>query len=161
MLHLYHPIAESPDQVQRAHLCARRAGIPVAGDSDTRTHGPERVRRTAIPYPAPTGDAWIHDFATRRSIGPETVSAKVRSLFGDAFSRVWKGDIDDDGFNGLVLRAGLSWKEAMLFRAYSRYQHQIKVPYTQAYTIAVLNRHPDVVRKLNRLFHLRFCPGMD
>jgi glutamate dehydrogenase len=121
-------------------------GLSVFGER------PYRVRH-------PAGDAWIHDFQTRRSIGRKEVSTRVRSLFSDAFSRVWQGDIDDDGFNGLVLRAGLTWKEAMMFRAYSGYQHQIKVPYTQAYTIAVLNRHPEVVRKLNRLFRLRFRPG--
>jgi glutamate dehydrogenase len=160
-LHLYHPIAESPHQVN-VRIYSLGDAVPLSQVIPILEHmglsvfgeRPYRIRH-------PKGDAWIHDFATRRSIGRKTVSAKVRSLFGDAFSRVWKGDIDDDGFNGLVLRAGLSWKEAMLFRAYSRYQHQIKVPYTQAYTIAVLNRHPDVVRKLTRLFHLRFCPGMD
>ena len=32
------------------------------------------------------------------------------------------------------------------------------MPYTQSYTISVLNRHPDVVQVLNRLFRQRFCP---
>ena len=159
-IHLYHPIAESPHQVN-VRLYSMGDPVPLSQVIPILEHmglsvfgeRPYRIRH-------PKGDVWIHDFATRRSIGRKTVSAKVRSLFGDAFSRVWEGDIDDDGFNGLVLRAGLSWKEAALFRSYSRYQHQIKVPYTQAYTIAVLNRHPDVVRKLSRLFHLRFCPDM-
>ena len=159
VLHLYHPIAESPEQVH-VRLYALGAPvslsqvIPILEHMGLSVFGerPYRVRH-------PAGDAWIHDFQTRRSIGRKAVSTRVRSLFSDAFSRVWQGDIDDDGFNGLVLRAGLTWKEAMMFRAYSGYQHQIKVPYTQAYTIAVLNRHPEVVRKLNRLFRLRFRPG--
>jgi len=158
VLHLYHPIAEKPDQLHvRLYSLGKPASlsqvIPILEHMGLNVFGerPYRIRH-------PAGDAWIHDFSTRRPTGRKPVSSRVRSLFGDAFLRVWETDIDDDGFNGLVLRAGLSWKEAMLFRAYSRYQHQIKVPYTQAYTIAVLNRHPEVVRKLNRLFRLHFSP---
>jgi len=158
VLHLYHPIAENPDQLHvRLYSLGKPASlsqvIPILGHMGLSVFGerPYRIRH-------PVGDAWIHDFSTHRPTGRKPVSSRVRSLFGDAFLRVWESEIDDDGFNGLVLRAGLSWKEAMLFRAYSRYEHQIKVPYTQAYTIAVLNRHPEVVRKLNRLFRLHFSP---
>lgn len=158
VLHLYYPFAENPEQLHvRLYSVGKSVSlsqvIPILEHMGLSVFGerPYRIRH-------PAGDAWIHDFATRRSVGRKTVPASVRRLFGDAFLRVWEGDIDDDGFNGLVLRAGLTWKEALLFRAYSRYQHQIKVPYTQAYTIAVLNRHPEVVRKLNRLFRLRFSP---
>ncbi|MGB5561224.1 MAG: NAD-glutamate dehydrogenase, partial [Sedimenticolaceae bacterium] len=161
VLHLYHPIDESPDQVHvRLYSLANPVPlsqvIPVLEHMGLSVFGerPYRIRHAA-------GDAWIHDFATRRAGGQQPVSTAVRSLFGDTFARVWEGEIDDDGFNGLVLRAGLAWKEALLFRAYSRYLHQIKAPYTQSYTIAVLNRNPEVVRVLNRLFRSRFCPDED
>jgi glutamate dehydrogenase len=156
-VHLYHPVAESVDQIHvRVYALDRPLSlsqvIPILEHMGLSVFGerPYRIRH-------PRGEVWIHDFSTRRSAGSEPVSDEVRQLFVDTFLRVWEGDIDNDGFNGLVLRAGLAWKEALLFRAYSRYLHQIKAPYTEAYTVAVLNRHPDVVQVLHRLFRLRFA----
>jgi glutamate dehydrogenase len=157
--HLYHPIVESADQIHvRLYSPGRPVplsqAIPVLENMGLSVFGerPYRIRH-------PAGAVWIHDFATRRAMSTGQVSPETRQLFVDTFLRAWDNDIDNDGFNGLVLRAELSWKEALLFRAYSRYLHQIKTPYTQAYTIGVLNRHPQVVRVLNRLFQLRFRPG--
>ncbi len=157
-LHLYHPAAESAEQIHvRIYALGESLSlsqvIPILEHMGLSVFGerPYRIRHGQ-------GDAWIHDFATRRTEGSEPVSERVRRLFVDTFLRVWEGDIDNDGFNSLVLRAGLSWNEALLFRAYERYLHQIKAPYTQAYMIAVLNRHPEVVQALIRLFRLRFDP---
>ena len=157
-LHFYHPIAENVDQVHvRIYALGRALSlsqvIPILEHMGLSVFGerPYRIRH-------PQGDVWIHDFATRQPAGGEPVSDRVRQLCIDTFLRVWDGDIDNDGFNGLVLRAGLSWRQALLFRAYSRYLHQIKAPYTEAYVIAVLNRHPEVVQLLQRLFESRFAP---
>ncbi len=157
-LHLYHPIAEDAGQMHvrlysKGQPVSLSQVIPVLEHMGLSVFGehPYRVHH-------PAGDFWIHDFATRRPDAAQPVSALVRERFIETFLQVWEQAIDSDGFNGLVLRAQLSWKEALLFRAYSRYMHQIKVPYTQAYSIDVLNRHPEVVQVLNRLFHLRFSP---
>ncbi len=157
-LHLYHPIVESGDQMHvRLYSPARPVPlsevIPVLENMGLSVFGerPYRIRHAA-------GDVWVHDFATRRAISSGQVSAKARRLFVETFLLAWDGVIDNDGFNGLVLRAELAWNEALVFRAYSRYLHQIKVPYTQAYTIGVLNRNPEVVRVLNGLFQQRFDP---
>ena len=157
-LHLYHPIVESGDQMHvRLYSPARPVPlsevIPVLENMGLSVFGerPYRIRHAA-------GDVWIHDFATRHAMSSSQVSVAARRLFVETFLLAWDGVIDNDGFNGLVLRAELAWNEALLFRAYSRYLHQIKVPYTQAYTIGVLNRNPEVVRVLNRLFQRRFDP---
>jgi glutamate dehydrogenase len=159
VLHLYHPIVEGADQIHvRLYSPGRPLPlsqlIPVLENMGLSVFGerPYRIRH-------PAREVWIHDFATRQATGG-AVSGATRQLFVETFLRVWAGDVDNDGFNGLVLRAGLAWHEALLFRAYSRYLHQIKVPYTQAYTIGVLNRNPDVVRVLHRLFLLRFDPAL-
>ena len=159
VLHLYHPIVEAADQVH-VRLYAPGApvslsqAIPILENMGLNVFGerPYRIRHHA-------GDVWIHDFATCRAAGGGQVPLSARRLFVDTFLRIWDGEIDNDSFNALVLHAELSWKEALLFRAYSRYLHQIKVPYTQAYTEGVLNRHPQLVRVLNRLFQLRFDPA--
>ena len=161
VVHLYHPMIERTEHIHvRLYSPGQAVSlsqvIPVLEHMGLSVFGerPYRIRHAA-------GEVWIHDFATRRSAGAGEVTAATRQLFVDTFVRAWDGEIDDDGFNGLVLRAELAWKEAMLFRAYSRYLHQIKAPYTQAYVIGVLNRHPQVVRVLHRLFRLRFRPGED
>ena len=157
-VHLYHPIAEKADQMHvRLYSTGQAVSlsqvIPVLEHLGLNVLGerPYRLRH-------PSGDFWIHDFATARVAAGEAISNRVREQFVETFLRVWEGAIDSDGFNALVLRAELTWKEAMMFRAYSRYMHQIKVPHTQAYSIATLNRHPQIVQILNRLFHLSFNP---
>ncbi len=157
-LHLYHPMTERPDQLH-VRVYAPGEGVSLSQVIPMLEHmGLQVVGERPYRIRHPQADLWIHDFSTRRSSDAPTVSAEVRQLFADTFLRVFNGDIDDDGFNGLVLRARLSWREALLFRAYSRYLHQIKVPYTQAYTINVLNRHPEVVGILNQIFRRRFSP---
>ena len=157
-LHLYQPLTESNEQIHvrlysHSHPVSLSQAIPVLENMGLQVFGerPYRIRH-------PKGDIWIHDFATRRPTGTDAIAEETRQSFIDTFLRVWDNTVDNDGFNGLILRAGLKWKEALLFRAYSRYLHQIKAPYTQTYTVSVLNRHPEIVRVLNRLFRHRFNP---
>lgn len=157
-LHLYQPVADSSEHLHvRIYSLDRPVPlsqvIPILENMGLQVFGerPYRIHH-------PKGDIWIHDFATNRCSGSGEIAAETRRSFVDTFLHVWNDVIDNDGFNGLVLRAGLAWKEALLFRAYSRYLHQLKAPYTLAYTVSVLNRHPDVVQVLNRLFRRRFSP---
>lgn len=157
-LHVYHPIDGAEDQLHVRlysphHPVSLSQAIPILEHMGLSVFGerPYRIRQN-------TGDIWIHDFATR---GSGEISANAERLFVETFGHVWDGRIDNDGFNRLVLCAELSWKEAMMFRAYSRYLHQLKAPYTESYLIGVLNRHPDVIRIINRMFQLRFDPDSD
>jgi glutamate dehydrogenase len=65
---------------------------------------------------------------------------------------------ESDGFNQLVLVAGLGWREAALMRAFGRYLRQIVIPYGQEYLTSVLARHPAIVGQLVALFYARFDP---
>ena len=44
----------------------------------------------------------------------------VRDLFQDAFLGVWRGELEDDGLNGLVLAGGLTGREITVIRAIGR-----------------------------------------
>jgi glutamate dehydrogenase len=78
--------------------------------------------------------------------------------FDEALAAVLNGWAEADGFNALVLRAGLSWRHVAALRAYGRYLRQAGVRFSQAYIEQALVENPDVVRALVGLFDVRFDP---
>jgi glutamate dehydrogenase len=100
---------------------------------------------------------WIKWFRLR--MPPETpVDAGALRLFEEAFLAIADGRADDDGFNRLVLRAGLAWREVALLRAYGRYLRQTGTPFSQAYMEDTLAAHPHLTRRLMELFVGRLDP---
>ena len=67
---------------------------------------------------------------------------------GGTFAAAWRGDTDTDRFGALVLRAGLSWREVAVLRAYARYARQLGNPYGVNYMADTLLAHPAVARAL-------------
>ncbi|WP_410658200.1 NAD-glutamate dehydrogenase [Amycolatopsis sp. lyj-112] len=103
------------------------------------------------------GRSWIYDFGLR--IDPQVLDhadLDLRVRFQDAFHAAWRGDCEVDGFNGLVLRAGLTWRQAAILRAYSRYLRQTKIPFSQEYIENTVLAHTDIATALVRLFETRF-----
>ncbi len=82
----------------------------------------------------------------------------VREPFHEAFALVWKGELESDGFNGLVLRAGLTARETTILRAYCKFLRQARVAFSQEYMEETLARHPALARLLVRIFLARFDP---
>lgn len=160
VLHLYHPIVEHAEQLH-VRLYSPQGAVPLSKAIPILEHMGLTVFGER-PYKVhhADGDFWIHDFSTRRPESQAIVSAEVRERFVEAFGCVWRGETDDDGFNGLVLIAGISWREALLLRAYAAYLRQIKLPYTQAYMLAALARHPITIRLLLDFFKARFGAAM-
>ena len=81
-----------------------------------------------------------------------------RGLFQDAFAAVWSGATEGDGFNALVLRAGLTWRQAMVLRAYAKYLRQGGSTFSQAYIEECVSTNREIARLLVRLFEARFDP---
>ena len=82
-----------------------------------------------------------------------------RELFQDAFRACWQGRAEADGFNRLVLAAGLSWRQVSVLRAYARWLRQAGTPFSQEYVEDTVLRHCSVARTLVELFEARFDPG--
>ncbi|MGB3437494.1 MAG: NAD-glutamate dehydrogenase [Actinophytocola sp.] len=104
---------------------------------------------------------WIYDFGLRIDesvVEDKTVEQQLRqrTLFQEAFSAIWRGDAESDGFNSLVLRGGLSWRQAALLRAYSRYLRQAGIPFDQGDVESAVLNHTEVAIALVRLFETRF-----
>ena len=102
--------------------------------------------------------AWVYDFGLRYEPSGELPGDDARNLFQDAFAAVWAGDAESDGFNALVLRAGLTWRQAMLLRAYAKYLRQGGSTFSQSYIEECLTTNTHIARLLVSLFEARFDP---
>ncbi len=80
---------------------------------------------------------------------------------GDALRAALTATMADDPLNGLVLAAGLSWREVDLLRAYLDYFNQIQGTLTLAFVRGVLLAHPAAVRLLLDYHAARLGPGLD
>ncbi len=75
-----------------------------------------------------------------------------------AFEAELAGAIEVDGFNRLVLLAGMPARDAEIVRAYARYLRQIGFPFSQQYIEATVIRHATVTASIVELFRQRFDP---
>jgi glutamate dehydrogenase len=105
--------------------------------------------------------AWVYDFGLRYEPSGDGASDAGRIRFQDAFAAVWAGEAESDGFNTLVLRAGLTWRQAMVLRAYAKYLRQGGSTFSQNYIEECLTSNVHIARLLVRLFEARFDPGFE
>jgi len=104
---------------------------------------------------------WMHDFSLMLDVEINLLNLKnLQPCFEETFEQCWFGKIENDGFNQLVLRAGISWQEVNVFRAYFFYLRQIGMAFSQLYVETVLANNPDVVRLLTHYFIQRFDPSL-
>jgi glutamate dehydrogenase len=126
--------------------------------------GLEVVDEHPYEFRGATGPFWIYDFGLRSSrtasLAAESGSATVRAEFEAALTALWNDRTEDDAFNGLVLDAGLNWRQVVLLRAYARYLRQVGVRFSQDYLQRVLRSNPAITRLLVRLFESRFDPAI-
>ncbi|RTE87215.1 MULTISPECIES: NAD-glutamate dehydrogenase [Gammaproteobacteria] len=102
---------------------------------------------------------WILDFFMVHTSGPLDLE-KTRDNFQDAFGRVWTGDYEDDGFNRLVLGAGMTGRHVIILRMFAKYMRQIGVTFSQSYIESAFTRYPKIGKLLVKLFYTKFEPGV-
>ena len=79
-------------------------------------------------------------------------------LLLDALAQLQEGMVEADGFNRLVLRAGLTWRECWLLRSMYRWLKQVGFPFSQESVSAALTAQPEAARLLVEFFATRFDP---
>jgi glutamate dehydrogenase len=104
--------------------------------------------------------AWVYDFGLRYEDAGEVDTDAVKDIFQDAFAAAWRGETENDSFNALVLRAGLTWRKAMILRAYAKYLRQAATTFSQNYVETTVNANLPIARMLVELFESRFDPAM-
>ena len=81
-----------------------------------------------------------------------------REAFQEAFEAVWLGHAESDGFNALVLSAGLTWHQVRILRTVAKYLRQAGTTFSNAYIEGTLRRNPLIAQLLVALFEARFDP---
>ncbi|WIM95578.1 NAD-glutamate dehydrogenase [Actinoplanes oblitus] len=105
------------------------------------------------------GLIYLYDFGLR----PPKVHrelAEVRPQVENAFASTWRGEAEVDGFNELVLRAGLTWRQVVVLRAYAKYLRQAGNVFSQRYVESTFIAYPEIARLLLELFEARFSPAL-
>ncbi len=165
-LNLYRPVEAAGNEV-RLKLYNAGDQVPLSDVLPMLEHMglkviselPYTIAPTAPPQGERERPIWIHDFGMVTPDGAEVDVSGVRELFHEAFARVWSGEMENDGFNRLVLRAGLSWREVVVLRAYCKYLRQAGIPFSQAYMEETLVANAGIARLLIQLFRIRFNPA--
>ncbi|MFN8173171.1 MAG: NAD-glutamate dehydrogenase, partial [Candidatus Nanopelagicales bacterium] len=102
--------------------------------------------------------AWILDFGMRLPDGEIGARSTLPERFEEAFATAWDERTGVDGFNELVVTAGLRWRQVLVLRAYARYMRQIGSPFSQRLLEEVVIGNVRITRLLVRLFETRFAP---
>ncbi|HLW74034.1 MAG TPA: NAD-glutamate dehydrogenase, partial [Gammaproteobacteria bacterium] len=156
---LYRP-PSSPPGYLRFKTFHREQTIPISDALPMLENMGVRVI-SERPYELDLADGsivWIQDFELIH-VGDLDVEA-VKEAFQEQFARVWNGEAESDGFNRLILGAGLSWRQTMLLRAYCKYLLQTGISFSQAYMQRALYSHPVIAKALVALFEARHDPSV-
>ena len=106
----------------------------------------------------PEGTVHIRCFRVESSQGREALLAAADEIVA-LLQALMAGQVEDDALNGLVLKAGLSWRFIDVLRAYRNYFFQLGQPYGPARFHQVLLEHAEVVALLMEYFRTRFDPA--
>ncbi|WP_243370064.1 NAD-glutamate dehydrogenase [Microvirga solisilvae] len=101
---------------------------------------------------------WLHDMALERAAGGAIDIDEIQTLIEAALLALFRGLAESDGFNRLVLEAGLGWRDVAMVRTLGRYLRQIQVAYAQDYLADTLARHSEITKNIVKLFYARFDP---
>ena len=105
-------------------------------------------------------EAWVLDFGLALPVGDVVGDSTLSERFEDAFRAAWNGECEVDEFNALIVRAGLTWKQAALMRAYSRYMRQMGTTFGQDYIEQVVCANAPITVLLVKLFEIQFGEGV-
>lgn len=115
---------------------------------DERPHRLEGLEQTAF----------VYEFGLRH---PGPLPYSDPDLFVSALRASWLGDAEVDGLNGLVLDAGLHWRQVAWLRAYASYMKQGNAPFSRTTVERALRSNVEITRLLVALFETRFDPERD
>ncbi len=157
-LHLYRPRKKTDGSLR---FKVFRLGSPIAlSDALPMLENLGLRVNSEHPYEmdVPGMKVYIQDFQIEPLVPLGENLEHARERFQTAFEQVWRGKVENDGFNRLVLGSELEVREVTMLRGYSKYLLQTGVPYSQVYMERTLGAHPAITRLLAEYFAARFAP---
>ena len=137
------------------HALALADALPLFESLDLRAI--EEVPHRLAPQRAEGGAAPVSLHVFKLDAGTPFHTQRAAALL-EALEALLAGEAEADGFNRLVLRAGLDWRECWLLRAMYRWLKQVGFPFPQESVSAALAAQPEAAKLLVDLFHARFRP---
>jgi glutamate dehydrogenase len=157
---LYHPIEEPEDFLgfklfRRGDQVSLSSILPLLEDMGVEVvdERPHEIKPEGSP------PIWIYDFGLVHGADGELQTSEVKEIFQDAFARAWRGAVENDGFNRLVLGARLTWREISVLRAYCKYLRQTGSTFSQDYMEDALVHNPHISTLIVDLFKARLDPS--
>lgn len=102
--------------------------------------------------------SWVMDFTMLHKKSNDFDMERAQALFQSAFSDVWNTQLEDDGFNRLILGAQIEGRMVTIVRAYAKYMRQIGSSFSIDYIANILASYPDIAEELIRFFEQKFRP---
>ena len=155
---LYEPVGAGPDE-RRMKLFRREPLSLTTVLPYFRNLGIEVTDER--PYEIQSRDgslAYVYDFGLRYP-GMSRSSA-TREMVTDALEASWAGHCETDGFNQLVMAAGLTWRQIVVLRTYAKYLRQTGSTFSQDYVEQCLLSNVGIARRLVALFEARLDPDL-
>lgn len=103
---------------------------------------------------------YISDFKVSSVLPSDVDMENLRQLFHEALIELCAGRFESDGFNKLILGAGLAPAQVTILRAYAKYLRQVGFRFTQVYIEQALANNAAIARKLAFLFLTRLDPDL-
>lgn len=103
---------------------------------------------------------WIRDFKLQLTDKISLPLEQLKPLIEAMLITVWRGEAENDRFNALVLKAGLSWRQVVIVRSYTKYLKQIGFAHAQSSIEHAMTQHPQIARHIVDLFVARFQPEL-
>ena len=155
---LYRPLDASPGMLRlKVYSTAKMAlsdSLPVLEHMGARVldEHPYRISHNGA-------SLWIHDLGLQ--LPPNTDLARVKQRFEELYVAAWRGEVENDDLNHLVLATHLDTRAISVLRSYTRYFKQLGFAYSQSYIEATLARNPQLTQSIAALFMTRFDPALE
>ena len=130
--------------------------LPLLEDAGLRVvdERPYRIRPDGA-----AADLWIQDLGLVDPTGADIDLADAGGRFLELFAAAWSGVSESDGFNRLVLHAGLTARQVVVVRAIAKFLRQAAIAFSQEYMEDTLARNPRIAADIVALFEARFDPA--
>jgi len=99
----------------------------------------------------------LYSYTLEYSVNNELDIANVKANIEEALTQVWAGNIENDGYNKLLLSVNINVRQIVIIRSYGKYLRQLGLGYSEEYFQQALINYPSIVHDLVDFFESRFA----